>query len=162
MPKRNAEDRAAVPAELLAEPRVARERKSVEKYDVTAADAAAKQSKAAAVPRVKKPSARELKVADAEERLVKGSAMERCTAILDRMALRQDAPWFQEPVPAGEGGISDYLDVIRKPCDYSTVRSRMADGAYGDDPVAFAADMRLIYTNALRYDGDAEPRPSLL
>lgn len=151
---RSAEDKAAVPAEFLVpEPRAPRERKSVEKYDAGPADTASKKRKASMTPKAKKPSKRELAIADAESRLVDGPPMDRCRAVLDLMALRdEDAFWFEDPVPTGEDGIPDYLDVIKQPMDYSTVRSNLVDGNYGDDPVAFAADMRLIYTNAVTYN----------
>ena len=58
--------------------------------------------------------------------------------------------------------VPDYLCVVAQPMDYATVGTKLRGGGYDGGPLSFAADMRLIYTNALRYDGDAEPRPSLL
>ena len=77
--------------------------------------------------------------------------MERCVAVLDLMSLRPDGYWFANPVPVEL--VPDYPEVITSPMDYSTVRQRLEDGGhYGEDPLAFAADMRLIFTNAVTYN----------
>ena len=71
-------------------------------------------------------------MADAEERLGKGSPMERCFAILDLMTLRQDAAWFQEPVPVGEDGIPDYCELdeyVLVPLDFPTIQSAVDGGS---------------------------------
>ena len=53
--------------------------------------------------------------------------------------------------------VPDYIDVIAKPMDYSTVERKLQDDAYTTGgPIAFAADMRLIFTNALAYNWDTE------
>ena len=77
--------------------------------------------------------------------------MERCGAVLDLMELRPDAYWFADPVPVDL--VPDYLEIIDEPSDYSTVRHRLISGDYGEeDVVAFAADVRRIFTNAVKYN----------
>ena len=93
-------------------------------------------------------SSKERRQQDAERRLEDGSPMERCRAVLDLMGLRQDAGWFATPVDTEM--IPDYLEVIDTPNDYATTRQRLDAGAYGEDPIAFASDMRLIFTNAVK------------
>ena len=70
--------------------------------------------------------------------------------MLDLMMLRSDAFWFDAPVPVES--VPDYLDVISQPSDYQTVGSHLVNGIYGDNPIAFAAEMRLIFTNAVKYN----------
>ena len=109
------------------------------------------------------PSGKEAKIKDAEERLGVGEELTRCRAVLDLMKLRPDSYWFAQPVPVEL--IPDYLEIIDTPMDYSTVRKRL-DAAEYDDLFAFAADMRLVYTNAVKYahsspptlPGDSAPR----
>jgi hypothetical protein len=97
-------------------------------------------------PRVKKETQVELRRKAAEGRLSEGTFEERCGAVIDLMMLRPDSYWFDQPVPVEI--VPDYLDVISTPCDYLTVRQRLDGGQYADE-FAFAADMRLIFTNAV-------------
>lgn len=122
-----------------------RERKEIKRFSDDQ-QAAPRQST------VKKESAAAIKTRAAEARLTEGSPKDRCAAVLEIMALRKDAYWFSHPVPLEH--VPDYPDVIKTPCDYSTVRQRLEGGDYGDDAIAFAADMRLIYTNAVTYNWD--------
>lgn len=61
-------------------------------------------------------------------------------------------------IQVSEVDVPDYTDVIAKPMDYSTVLGKLQGGAYNaaGGPLAFAADMRLIFTNALAYNWDTE------
>ena len=40
--------------------------------------------------------------------------------------------------------------------DYSTIKGKLARGEYGEDHLAFAADVRLVFQNALKYNYDRE------
>lgn len=97
----------------------------------------------------KTPTAKEQKQLDAERRLDEGEPMARCRAVLDLMTLRPDAIWFALPVPIDI--VPDYLEVIDTPSDYSTVRLQLESGIYGEEMLNFAGDMRLIYTNAVKW-----------
>eukprot|EP00962_Isochrysis_galbana_P019769 scaffold5763_cov111-Isochrysis_galbana.AAC.1 len=76
--------------------------------------------------------------------------MERCTAIVKLLTLREDSYWFQEPVPVDD--VPDYLEIVPEPMDYSTIRDKIITGEYHDDHIAFAADMRKVFTNAVKYN----------
>jgi uncharacterized membrane protein len=86
----------------------------------------------------------------AEEALATGSTMERCSAIVKLLSLREDSYWFQEPVPVDD--VPDYLEIVPEPMDYSTIRDKILTGEYRDDHIAFAADMRRVFTNAVKYN----------
>ncbi|EOD15627.1 hypothetical protein EMIHUDRAFT_211170 [Emiliania huxleyi CCMP1516] len=86
----------------------------------------------------------------AEQALVTGDKMARCGAALKLLGLRDDAYWFQEPVPVGE--VPDYLDIVEEPMDFRTIAGRLAGGEYGDDALAFASDVRKVFTNAVKYN----------
>jgi hypothetical protein len=148
MPKRSAEDKLAVPADMLAAPRDRRERKEISRFSDEPTSAPKSEPK-------RRVTSKEKKTADAEARLSEGPIMERCRAVIDVMLLRPEAAWFDMPVPTE--AVPDYLDVITQPMDYSTVRARLDKMEYGEDPLAFAADMRLIFTNAVKC---ARPQPS--
>ena len=50
-----------------------------------------------------------------------------------------------------------YFEVIKSPIDYSTIQSKLEGGAYGDDPAAaFAADVRLLVSNAVTYSPETD------
>ena len=76
--------------------------------------------------------------------------MERCAALIKLLNMRSDSYWFQEPVPVDE--VPDYLDIVPEPMDYTTASAKLKAGEYTDDHFAFAADMRKIYTNAVKYN----------
>ncbi len=67
---------------------------------------------------------------------------------------------FKEAVPA-VGDTADYYDRIKNPMWFDRVRAKIAEGAYGSDQNAFAADMRLIVANCREYNANVEYlRPS--
>ena len=55
----------------------------------------------------------------------------------------------------------DYRMVVAAPSDYESVGRRLAGGEYTTGPLAFAAEMRRIYSNALMYEPPLSPHPSL-
>ena len=81
--------------------------------------------------------------------LTKGSMTERCRAVLYFMSIRSSARWFAMPVPIDL--VPDYLEVIHNPMDYSNVDKRLNSGYYKSMDT-FAADMRLIFHNAIEYN----------
>ena len=90
----------------------------------------------------------------AEKKLREGTMMERCRAIIDLLVVRPDGFWFKEPVSIED--VPDYLDVVTNPMDYSRIKAKLKAGEYGDDHLAFAADVRLVFANALKYNYDRE------
>ena len=87
-----------------------------------------------------------------QQRLQAGSHLSRCLPVLELLKLRPDAAWFLNPVSADD--VPDYAEVIERPMDYSTIEGKLKGGAYGDDTLAFAADVRLVYSNAFKYNYD--------
>ena len=87
-----------------------------------------------------------------QQKLQAGSHVSRCLPVLELLKLRPDAAWFLNPVSADD--VPDYAEVIERPMDYSTIEGKLKGGAYGDDTLAFAADVRLVYSNAFKYNYD--------
>lgn len=79
--------------------------------------------------------------------------MERCKAVVCLMSMRSSAFWFMKPVPIEL--VPDYLEVIDKPMDYSTVRKRLDSGEY-KTMNTFVSDMRLIFHNAILYNWSSQ------
>lgn len=59
--------------------------------------------------------------------------------------------WFNAPVDAVALGLPDYHELIRSPMDLGTIKSRLATLEYADVET-FAADVRLVFQNATRYN----------
>jgi len=79
---------------------------------------------------------------------------ELCGQMLRQMRAREEAAWFEHPVSLVD--VPDYLAFISHPMDYSTMGKKLADGEYSAGLLSFAADMRLIFRNALAYNWDSE------
>jgi len=76
--------------------------------------------------------------------------LQKCRDILNA-AMRHKLAWpFNEPVNAKALGLVDYHDIIRSPMDMGTVKSKRYASA--DD---FAADMRLVFDNCMKYNPPA-------
>ncbi|EEC78038.1 hypothetical protein OsI_17470 [Oryza sativa Indica Group] len=75
----------------------------------------------------------------------------RCDQILAKLRKDKRSIWFNAPVEVDRLGLQDYHAVIKCPMDLGTVRANLAAGRYPshDD---FAADIRLTFSNALRYN----------
>jgi chemotaxis protein histidine kinase CheA len=134
--KAEAEARARAEADAMAKAQAER----------VAAEEAAAARKAAEDEAAK--SAAQAAAAEQEE----VSPMEKCAAILEALVKRKDASWFREPVPADTEG---YSLVVSTPMDYGTIRSKLEAGAYAD-AAAFAADVRLVASNAIAYSPGAD------
>ena len=79
---------------------------------------------------------------------------ELCGQMLGQMRAREEAAWFEHPVSLVD--VPDYLAFISHPMDYSTMGKKLADGEYSAGLHSFAADMRLIFRNALAYNWNSE------
>eukprot|EP00965_Chrysotila_dentata_P041573 1378391-Pleurochrysis_carterae.AAC.4 len=90
----------------------------------------------------------------AETLLTSNNAMDRCAGALTLLQLRDELGWFAEPVDVEY--VPDYLEIVQTPMDFSTIKRKLSTGAYGDDPHAFAADVRRVYTNAIKYNWSPE------
>ena len=96
----------------------------------------------------------------AEERILAGETLaERQGLALDVLGELDADGWFAEPVT--EEVAPGYGEFVDKPMDFSTMRKKLEAGAYGDDDASlFAADMRLIFCNAVTCVRDGRWHPS--
>ncbi|KAK4240910.1 homeotic protein female sterile [Achaetomium macrosporum] len=63
---------------------------------------------------------------------------------------------FKDPVDPERDGVPDYLDVIKKPMDLSTMKAKMDRHEYADEN-EFLADMNQIFTNCYTYWSEQDP-----
>ncbi|KAM7488463.1 hypothetical protein LguiB_025947 [Lonicera macranthoides] len=65
---------------------------------------------------------------------------------------------FMEPVDVVGLGLDDYYEVIEKPMDFSTVKTKMEskDGTGYKNVREICADVRLIFKNAMKYNDERE------
>jgi hypothetical protein len=92
---------------------------------------------------------------DEQEPVRLTDALRRCLTLLKQIsAVKGKASWFNQPVDYEGLRLVDYPKIIKKPMDLGTVRSRLECGEY-DNPDMFAQDVRLVFSNALTYNTDA-------
>jgi hypothetical protein len=77
-----------------------------------------------------------------------------CYKILERCRRNQKAEAFKKPVDFVRLRIPDYPLVVKHPMDLQTVGEKLKNKLY-QEPNEFAADMRLIWDNAIAYNGRA-------
>ncbi|CAJ0925753.1 unnamed protein product [Ranitomeya imitator] len=77
-----------------------------------------------------------------------------CDSILKEMLSKKHAAYawpFYKPVDAEALELHDYHDIIKHPMDLSSVKKKM-DGRDYQDAQAFAADIRLMFSNCYKYN----------
>ncbi|KNA24476.1 hypothetical protein SOVF_015290 [Spinacia oleracea] len=77
--------------------------------------------------------------------------MKRCENLLSWLMTNQYGWVFNDPVDVIKLNIPDYFTVIKHPMDFGTIRNKLSRGEY-TNPLAFAADVRLTFSNALTYN----------
>jgi hypothetical protein len=78
-------------------------------------------------------------------------ALKRCHAIVTSLERSAGADWFSVPVDAVALGVPHYGAIVDAPMDLGTVKRSLDRGIY-TDPHAFAADMRLVFRNAMTFN----------
>lgn len=78
--------------------------------------------------------------------------MDECAAILKAIMKKPEAGPFLEPVEWEAYGLTDYPEIIKKPMDLGTVQTKLEAGRYGGSTEKFAADVRLVWKNAMAYN----------
>merc|ERR1719210_1675475 len=81
-------------------------------------------------------------------------AMKACNEIIKEMFSKKHSAYawpFYKPVDTEQLDLHDYKQVIKKPMDLGTVRTKMKSRQY-NSPAEFAIDMRLIFTNCYKYN----------
>merc|ERR1719192_3203577 len=81
-------------------------------------------------------------------------AMKACNEIIKEMFSKKHFAYawpFYNPVDTEQLDLHDYKQVIKKPMDLGTVKTKMESREYRS-PAEFAIDMRLIFTNCYKYN----------
>ena len=60
---------------------------------------------------------------------------------------------FRNPVDPVRDGAEHYLDIIKNPMDFGTMRKKLNENQY-NDVKEFVADVHLICENAIRFNGE--------
>ncbi|CAK8541142.1 unnamed protein product [Lathyrus sativus] len=74
-----------------------------------------------------------------------------CDSLLTRLMSHQYGWVFNTPVDAVKLNLPDYFTIIKHPMDLGTIKSKIDKGAYSD-PLEFAGDVRLTFSNAMTYN----------
>ncbi|KAJ6760872.1 TRANSCRIPTION FACTOR GTE10 [Salix purpurea] len=77
--------------------------------------------------------------------------MKQCESLLNRLMAHQFGWIFKTPVDVVKLNIPDYFTIIKHPMDLGTVKSKIVSGEY-TSPSGFAADVRLTFSNAMKYN----------
>ncbi|EZA59817.1 Bromodomain testis-specific protein [Ooceraea biroi] len=81
-------------------------------------------------------------------------ALKSCNDILKELFAKKHSSYawpFYKPVDAELLGLHDYHEIIKKPMDLGTVKSKMDNRQY-KTAQEFASDVRLIFTNCYKYN----------
>lgn len=79
------------------------------------------------------------------------SIKQQCGSILEVLMTHREGWPFLNPVDPVAFNIPDYFDIITKPMDLGTVKSKLKDNLYFTAE-EFAADVRLTFANCMRYN----------
>ncbi|CAN1167430.1 Transcription factor GTE2 [Linum perenne] len=77
--------------------------------------------------------------------------MKKCSQILSKLMKHKYGHVFNVPVDVVGMQLHDYYDIIKQPMDLGTVKKKLGKNLY-DSPQDFAADVRLTFNNAMRYN----------
>ncbi|XP_057831150.1 transcription factor GTE8 [Cryptomeria japonica] len=77
--------------------------------------------------------------------------MNKCSVLLKHLMSHKYAYVFNEPVDPVKLGVPDYFTVIESPMDLGTIRAKLRASRYSSAE-EFAADVRLTFSNALKYN----------
>ncbi|KAJ0534261.1 putative chromatin remodeler Bromodomain family [Helianthus annuus] len=75
----------------------------------------------------------------------------QCETLLKKLMTHQHSWVFNKPVDVVALKIPDYFNVIKKPMDLGTIKTKLCSGSYSS-PSQFAADVRLTFSNAMTYN----------
>ncbi|XP_022988748.1 transcription factor GTE7-like [Cucurbita maxima] len=77
--------------------------------------------------------------------------MKACSQILNKLMKQKYGSIFNKPVDVVGLRLHDYYDIVKRPMDLGTVKSKLAKNLY-DSPLDFAEDIRLTFNNAMLYN----------
>ncbi|KAG2532381.1 hypothetical protein BBI17_003265 [Phytophthora kernoviae] len=79
-----------------------------------------------------------------------------CEIVRQTLYMQANSAPFNSPVDTNLKGLEDYLQIVRNPMDLGTIKMTLESGGYegpgGYDK--FAADIRLVWENAVLYNGE--------
>lgn len=75
----------------------------------------------------------------------------QCEGLLKKLMSHQHGWVFNKPVDVVALKIPDYFNVIKKPMDLGTIKTKLGSGSYSS-PYEFLADVRLTFSNAMTYN----------
>ncbi|XP_022530155.2 bromodomain-containing protein 3-like isoform X1 [Astyanax mexicanus] len=143
---------------------ITKQRKSQKrKADTTtpnASDQLSESSPVAAEPRPRRESGRPRRDVPDSGGTVGGQAaapgpqLHHCRGLLKEMMAKKHAGYawpFYRPVDSNALGLHDYHDIIKHPMDLSTIKVKLESRQY-PDAQAFAADVRLMFSNCYKYN----------
>lgn len=78
------------------------------------------------------------------------------SSLLRQLRERKQARWFLRPVDPMLDGVPNYLSIISRPMDLKTVGDKLDRGEYNGQREEFAHDVRLIFSNALEFNVEAD------
>ncbi|CAK7330363.1 unnamed protein product [Dovyalis caffra] len=77
--------------------------------------------------------------------------MKTCSQILSKLMKHKLGYIFNTPVDVVGLQLHDYYDIVKNPMDLGTVKSKLSKNLY-ESPRDFAADVRLTFNNAMKYN----------
>mmetsp|Transcript_26756 Transcript_26756/g.82148 ORF Transcript_26756/g.82148 Transcript_26756/m.82148 type:complete len:526 (+) Transcript_26756:1020-2597(+) len=77
--------------------------------------------------------------------------LRKCHAVVCQLERSPGAHWFMSEVDPVALGVLHYRSIVRSPMDLGTVKRRLEDGLI-TDVHAFAAEMRLVFRNAVTFN----------
>ncbi|KAK1354407.1 hypothetical protein POM88_047663 [Heracleum sosnowskyi] len=86
-----------------------------------------------------------------ETRKVEAVTMRKCGEILAKLMNSRHGWVFNEPVDVVAFGLKDYYEIVKRPMDLGTVKSKLNKRVYKDS-LDFAKDVELTFNNALAYN----------
>ncbi|XP_017246613.1 transcription factor GTE7 [Daucus carota subsp. sativus] len=90
-----------------------------------------------------------------ESRRVEAAMMRKCGVILERLMKHRHGWVFNKPVDVVALRLPDYYEVVKRPMDLGTVKSKLDKRVYRT-PLEFARDVRLTLDNAMLYNSKGE------
>lgn len=79
-----------------------------------------------------------------------------CEIVRQTLYMQANSAPFNAPVDTTLKGLEDYSDIIKRPMDLGTIKKKIDNGTYegSDGYENFAADVRLVWENAVLYNGE--------
>lgn len=83
----------------------------------------------------------------------KDAWIKKAKAILSGAQKTKQSVIFHQPVDIKKYNIPDYYDVIKRPMDFSTIKTKLNSNVYSDMD-EFINDLLLVFWNCDRYNGE--------